>query len=154
MKGALLTILALCLALPAHAVTLQECARTTHISHGGEDMHRDLGEGRVMWRDWWSQEGTASDFTVADCGSGHALRFRTAEERMNDRLPFDKTDKALKVIASHEEGARAFATFNRMAADLDKVARDIAITELKGETCACAALYPELRGDKAPFVLG
>ena len=58
---------------PAQALDLAQCDRVTHVSHGGEDMHRDLGEGRVMWRDWWSQEGTATDYIIEDCGTGEAL---------------------------------------------------------------------------------
>ncbi|WP_299370204.1 hypothetical protein [uncultured Tateyamaria sp.] len=136
------------------ALTLTDCDRTTHISHGGEADHVDLGEGRVMWRDWWSQEGTATSFTVVDCGPGTALTFRAAEDNMGTRLPFDRTDKALAVIKRHESGARAFATFDRMAADLDGIARDIDIITLDAEPCACAALYPEARGDKTEFMLG
>ena len=136
------------------ALTLTDCDRTTHISHGGEADHVDLGEGRVMWRDWWSQEGTATSFTVVDCGPGTALTFRAAEDNMGTRLPFDRTDKALAVIERHESGARAFATFDRMAADLEGIARDIDIITLNAEPCACAALYPEARGDKTEFMLG
>ncbi len=135
------------------ALSLMDCDRTTHISHGGEADHIDLGEGRVMWRDWWSQEGTATSFTIVDCAPGTALQFRTAEDNMGTRLPFDRTTKALAVIERHENGARAFATFERMAADLDGTARDIAITTLDAEPCACAALYPEARGDKTAFFL-
>lgn len=146
--------ISLMLANPAVALSLAECDRTTHISHGGEADHVDLGEGRVMWRDWWSQEGTATSFSVVDCAPGTALTFRTAEENMGDRLPFDRTEKALAVIDRHESGARAFATFDRIAADLDGIARDISITTLDAEPCACAALYPAARGEKAAFLLG
>lgn len=135
----------------AVALTLTDCDRTTHISHGGEADHRDLGEGRVMWRDWWSQEGTAKWINVVDCGPGTALRFQTQEENMGTRLPFNRTDAALAVIDRHEAGARAFATFDRIAADLDGIARDIEITTLDAEPCACATVYPEARGDKTPF---
>jgi len=138
----------------AVALTLTDCDRTTHISHGGETAHVDLGMGRVMWRDWWSQEGTATSFTLVDCAPGMALRFRTQEENMGARLPFDRTEKALAVIDTHEAGARAFATFDRMAADLDGIARDIEITTLDAEPCACAVLYPDARGDKTEFMLG
>ena len=140
------------LANPAVALSLAECDRTTHISHGGEADHVDLGEGRVMWRDWWSQEGTATSFTLVDCAPGTALMFRTQEENMGDRLPFDRTEKALVVIDRHESGARIFATFDRMAADLKGIARDIEIKTLNAEPCACSALYPETRGDKTVFV--
>ena len=149
MKIAWMTVLVL--AGPGQALTLPDCTRTTHVSHGGEADHTDLGEGRVMWRDWWSQEGTATDFTLVDCAEGKALRFRTAEQNMGQRLPFDRTDKALKIIETHEAGARTFATFERMADDLKTIARDINIRVLETETCACRAAYPDLRGAKIGY---
>ncbi|WP_299042530.1 hypothetical protein [uncultured Tateyamaria sp.] len=136
------------------ALSLTDCDRVTHVSHGGEADHVDLGAGRVMWREWWSQEGTATSFVLVDCAPGTTLIFRTQEENMGNRLPFDRTDKALAVIDRHESGARAFATFDRLAADLDGIARDIEITTLDAEPCACAALYPDARGDKTEFMLG
>ncbi|MEO1240230.1 MAG: hypothetical protein AAFW64_11455, partial [Pseudomonadota bacterium] len=136
------------------ALTLAQCDRVTHISHGGESDQTDLGAGRVMWIDWWSQEGTAKDVTIMDCASGAALRFRTAETNMTrGRTPFDKTDQALAVIALHESGARVFATFDRMATDLDSLVRDMTQFDAKSESCACAALYPDMRNDKDPFDL-
>lgn len=126
--------------------SLGSCTRTTHISHGGEDLHQDLGEGRVMWREWWSQEGTAIDYVIVDCEPGLGLRFRTAEENMGARAPFDRTDAALDVVSLHESGARIFATLDRMADDLQTAARDVALYTLKSEPCACAALYGALRG--------
>lgn len=137
----------------AQALAVEDCTRTTHISHGGEADHWDLGEGRVMWRDWWSQESSATDITVADCGPGTALRVRAAEENMNARLPFDRTQDALQVIARHEAGSRIFATLERMAADLEKFTRDVTLLTLNEEVCACAALYPALRGEKTEFRL-
>ncbi len=107
-----------------------------------------------MWRDWWSQEGIATDFSIVDCARGEALMFRTAEERMTDRGPFDRTAKALQVIETHESGARVFSTFERMQADLKAIARDIEIKSIDTEPCACAALYPGARGDKTAFELG
>ena len=147
-------LLAFAAAGSAQALALSECDRTTHISHGGETAHMDLGEGRVMWTDWWSQEGTATDIMIVDCAPGNALRFRTAEDRMTTRSTFDKTDKALAIIAQQEDGARVFATLPRIADALKPVARDIALTTLTEEPCACAALYSDLRGDKTAFELG
>ncbi|MEP1355070.1 MAG: hypothetical protein ABJX32_21625 [Tateyamaria sp.] len=152
----LLHIVCVCMAfgtVDAAALTLADCERTTHISHGGEADHRDLGDARVMWRDWWSQEGSATSFSIVDCGPGAVLTFLSQEENMGARLPFDRTDKVLAIIARHEDGARAFATFDRIAADLNGIARDITITILDAEPCACAALYPEARGDKTEFKL-
>lgn len=138
---------------PLHAIEIAQCERTTHISHGGEDTHLDLGEGRVMWRDWWSQEGTATDYTIMDCAPGDALKFRTAEVNMGDEIPFDRNKDALKVVDRHEGGARIFATLTRMAEDLAPIARDVSIETWIMESCACAALYPELRGEKTAFDL-
>lgn len=137
----------------ATTLALADCARTTHISHGGEDMHRDLGKGRVMWRDWWSQEGTATDYVIVDCAEGRALSFRTQEDNMGDRPPFDRTNAALKIVESHENGARVFATLERMATDLAAEARDVDVVTLDAEPCACAALYAEMRGHKMEFAL-
>ena len=150
---AYLAIAAALLGGEAVALTLTECDRTTHISHGGEADHRDLGEGRVMWRDWWGREGAAASFARVECMRGAALGGRGQGEGVGARLPFDKTNKALAILERHENGARAFATFERIAADLKGTARDITITALDAEPCACAALYPEARGDKTEFML-
>ena len=106
-----------------------------------------------MWRDWWSQEGTATDIMVVDCAPGAALRFRTAEDRMNARPTFDRTSKALRILAEQEKGDRVFATLPRIAEELKPVARDITLITLNEEPCACAALYGDLRGDKTAFEL-
>ncbi len=142
------------LPLPLQALTLAQCDRITHVSHGGESDQTDLGEGRVMYMTWWSQEGTSKDITLMDCASGAALRFRAAETNMTrGRTSFDKVDAALEVIALHESGARAFATFDRIAADLARIARDIELYTSEEESCACAALYPDALNGKRPFDL-
>ena len=150
---AIISAAATLIATEGAALTLAECKRTTHPSHGGEIRHMDLGEGRVIWLDWWSQEGTAKGFTLVECGSGETLKFRTAEENMGRRSAFDRTDAAIDVLDRHQSGDRVFATFERIAADLEFIARDIAITTETTENCACAAAYPELRGDKTEFTL-
>lgn len=139
------------LPVAASAVALAECDRVTHPTHGGEDMHHDLGEGRVMWRDWWSHEATASTYQIVDCGTGNVLSFRTAEENMGGRPPFDRTVAALKIVETHLSGARVFATLDRMAADLQAEARDVSVQTLQAEPCACAALYAQMRGNLAAF---
>lgn len=144
---------AIAVATPAQALSLGDCTRVTHVSHGGEADHVDLGEGRVMWRDWWSQEGASTDIRIADCAPGLVLSARTAEENMNARPPFDRTEDAMGVIARHESGARVFATLERIADDLRVFARDVKIMPAIEENCACAALYPEMRGDKKKFGL-
>ncbi len=148
-----LNLIAFLAAAPAFALSLGDCTRVTHISHGGEADHVDLGEGRVMWRDWWSQEGSASDISIADCAAGRVLQFRTAEENMTTRTPFDRTEDAMKIIARHESGARVFATLERMADELSKIVRDVTLRSETEENCACAALYPDQRGAKKEFRL-
>ena len=138
----------------ARALDLAQCTRVTHVSHGGEADHVDLGEGRVMWRKWWSQEGTATNYMIEDCAKGQRLDVRTAEVNMHPtRTSFDKTDDALAIIALHESGARVFATLQRIAKDLDRVGRDITISTPRAQSCACAALYPTDQGSLIPYSL-
>jgi hypothetical protein len=150
---AIISTAATLIAGQANALTLADCNRITHVSHGGQYGHRDLGEGRVIWTDWWTQEGSFKGFSLIDCEVGETLRFRTAEENMGRRAAFDRTDDAVDVLARHQSGARVFATFERIAADLKNIARDITITTETNETCACAAAYPALRGEKTEFKL-
>lgn len=138
----------------AEPIALEACTRTTHVSHGGEALHRDMGEGRVAWIDWWSQEGSAVDIVLMDCAPGDALRFRTAEENMSARPPINKTERAWAIVEREHAGARVFATLERIATAVAPHARDVKITRLSEETCACAALYPAQRGNKQSFELG
>ncbi|MGB5864081.1 MAG: hypothetical protein WBG95_07240 [Sulfitobacter sp.] len=138
---------------PVVAVTAAECMRVTHPTHGGEADHVDLGDGRVMWRDWWSQEGSATNYALVECQSGETLRLRTQEANMNARGNFDRDRVVTRMIKQQLAGARAFATLERMAAELDDVARDVVVQFETQETCACAAFYPQMRGDKTAFML-
>jgi len=150
----LLSLLATGFATQSTALALIDCDRTTAVSHGGEADHVDLGEGRVMWRDWWSQEGTATNFVLVDCEPGRMLNVRAAETNMTrDRTGFDRAEDVLAVFELHESGSRVFATFERIAADLENIGEDIVIDVNETEFCACAALYPDLRGDKTAFAL-
>lgn len=137
----------------SEAVTLEECNRTTHVSHGGEGGHMDLGAGRVLYGEWWSQEGVYVDVIVAHCGTGEFLRTRTREERISDRSAFDRTEKALGIIEQELGAAPELFSFKRLAQALDRTGEDIVIDALQSEPCACAAAYPDLRGAKTPFAL-
>lgn len=147
----LLTVL---LSGPVQALELSQCTRITNPSHGGQSDHTDLGAGRVMWHDWWSLEGTATNVVLEDCATGRRLDVRTAETNMHPtRTAFDRTVAALEVIELHESGARVFATFERIATDLGRIGRDISVSDHTKESCACAALYPEEQGERTPFIL-
>ncbi|MDB4241023.1 hypothetical protein N9801_02040, partial [Yoonia sp.] len=106
---AIISIAASVIAGQAQALDLIDCKRTTHPSHGGEIRHTDLGEERVMWIDWWSQEGTAKSISMVECASGETLRFRMAEENMGRRAMFDRTDDVIDILERHQSGARVFA---------------------------------------------
>jgi len=136
---------------PATALSLEECTRVTYPSHGGEAGHRDFGAGRVGYAEWWSQEGVYEDLIVADCRAGLALTTRTREERISDLAPFDRTDAAIRLIEMEMAAAPALFSFDRLAEALKGTGRDIRVAALAEEPCACAALYPEARGDLAPY---
>ena len=137
--------------LPAVALTLGDCDRTTHISHGGESMHRDLGAGRVSYVEWWSQEGVYNDVVLANCETGKFLRTRVREERISNRVTFDVSKKAAGLIEVELTSSPALFSFERLADALKGTGRDMEIAQLEFEPCACAAQYPELRGGKTPF---
>jgi len=139
------------LAAPASALTLAECKRVTHISHGGVAGHVDFGAGRVGWVDWWSQEGVFTDFTVADCKTGEFLRTRMREERMSQRPPFDRIDAVREIIEREMTAAPALFSFKRLRDAIHPKGKDIEVAVLDVEPCACAAAYPELRGEKAAY---
>lgn len=141
------------LASPLAALAPEACKRTTHISHGGEVFHRDLGEGRVIWLDWWGQEGTYHELVLVECASGETLRFRTHEHNIAGTREYHNTERAWAVVQDAHEGSRVFATLPRVAAAVEeaRVAENIALTNEPIETCACAAFYPEQRGDKTAF---
>ncbi|MEL6645290.1 MAG: hypothetical protein AAFQ79_15270 [Pseudomonadota bacterium] len=141
------------MAVPAAALTLDDCNRTTHVSHGGEGGHMDLGAGRVLYGEWWSQEGVYVDVIVAHCGTGEFLKTRTREERIGERAPFDRTEKALEIIETEVNGAPELFSLKRLAQALKNTGEDIELAKLGAEPCACAAVYPALRGDRAPFAL-
>lgn len=148
------TAISLALVAPpaATALELEACDRTTHVSHGGEAGHRDLGAGRVAWAEWWSQEGVYLDYHVADCASGQALSTRVREERIKDRV-FDRSEAGLKIIDRHTRRDAALFSLRDLAADLKHTGEDITIRKMQADPCACAALYPDLQGARTPFEL-
>lgn len=144
-------LVALTMAAPVSALSLVDCDRTTHISHGGESEHRDLGAGRVGYAEWWSQEGVYIDLIIANCETGAFLKTRTREERMSERRPFDRTDDAVEIIERELAASPSLFSLDRLASALKNTGRDIEVATLMTEPCACAALYPELRGDRTPY---
>jgi len=153
-RGLLIRALAISLgvlATPAFGLTLADCDRVTHISHGGMTGHVDFGGGRVGWADWWSQEGVFTDLTVADCDTGGFLKTRVREAFMSERSPFDRTEAVQDIIAREMATTPALFSFARLRDAIHPKGRDIRLSVLADEPCACAAVYPELRGDKTPY---
>ena len=135
----------------ASALTLAECRAITHVSHGGVAGHVDYGAGRVGWITWWSQEGVFTDLIVADCRTGAFLKTRMREENISPRPPFDRRDAVREIVAREMSGAPAFFSFERLAKAIHPKGKDIELAVLDSEPCACAAAYPELRGEKTPY---
>ena len=142
-------LFALC-AGPVSALTLAECTRTTHISHGGEARHVDYGNGRVGYVDWWSQEGVFTDVVIMACDTGAFLKTRVREERVTDRW-FDRREAAAEIIETAMKSAPSLFSFATLERSLKGVGRDTVIATATQETCACAAAYPDMRGEKAPY---
>ncbi len=145
-----LGLVGICAASMATGHTLAECERITHISHGGVMGHRDLGENKVGWLEWWSQEGVYKTLWIAECDTGRTLSIRTHEERIKDRHIHDRTEKAVGIV-ERQAASGPFFTLERTAEALKKAGRDIEIAASGAEFCACHAVYPDLRGDKTQY---
>ena len=136
---------------PAPALALSDCVRVVRGWNGWETQHRDLGGGRVAFAERWSAEGTYLDVIVADCATGETVRSRVREEMVKPRPAFDRTAAALAVIDRHARRSPALFGIGALAEDLSDIGEDTAVQVDTAENCACAALYPELRGDKTAF---
>ncbi len=145
------TCLAGVLAATPLVASVGMCDRVTHISHGGSGDHRDMGAGKVMWIDWWAQEGVFKDVWLADCKTGRAVSLRTWEERITERHVIDRTARALRIIERQAEAASAFFTIDRVADLIRKEGVDLTVAAYSNEFCACSVAYPAMRGDKTPF---
>lgn len=142
--------IALMTALPARAA-VETCDRITNPSHGGHSDHMDLGNGKVLWTQWWAHEGVFKDVWLADCRVGLALEMRTHEERITDRHLVDRTQKLRDTIISQSRAAPAFFTIERLAGLMRREGAEITMTQYEDEFCACAVAYPKLRGSKTPY---
>ena len=117
-----------------------------------EHTHSDLGEGLVGWVWSWTAEGVADDIIIADCRSGATLTARARSERMKEDIPYDRRRPAMReILRLTRPEARAFFSLEELGAALDKVRVPSELAEVTQENCACAAFYPELRGNKAPY---
>lgn len=145
-----LALSAMLMASPAFAV-VEACDRVIPLSNGGAGAHRDLDDGTVMWVEWWAQEGNFHDVWLAECRTGTALSLRTWEERIKSRYVAKKTRRVMDKIVRQSQAASAFFTIDRVADVVRKDGVDLTIAMYHHEFCACAAAYPELRGEKAPF---
>ncbi|MEO1677362.1 MAG: hypothetical protein AAFU80_04295 [Pseudomonadota bacterium] len=119
--------------------------------NGWEGGHRDLGAGRVAFAETWSAEGVYTDIYVSDCETGESLRTRTRQELMSDAPPFDRTRRAVEVVDRHARRHPALFGIDMLAEELSGIGEGTATFVTPDELCACAAFYPELRGDRTPF---
>ncbi|MEM8850579.1 MAG: hypothetical protein AAGE03_11160 [Pseudomonadota bacterium] len=145
-------VLALSVSTPAVALDLADCMRITNPSHGGEARHQDVGAEWTAWIEWWSQEGVFTDLKVADCAGHRLLTARLREENIKDRQ-FDRRRAGQEAFERYIGRAPAFYALDDLAETLDGSARDIRVEEMTQEVCACAAAYPDTRGDLDAFAL-
>jgi hypothetical protein len=92
-----LALSALLAASPALAA-MESCDRMIPLSNGGVAAHKDLQDGKVIWVEWWAQEGNFHDVWLAECRTGAALSLRTWEERIKSRDVAKKTARVIDKI--------------------------------------------------------
>ncbi|MEM9708845.1 MAG: hypothetical protein AAF871_08625 [Pseudomonadota bacterium] len=113
--------------------------------NGANHSFKDHGQGLVEWTYSWSGEGVAEDLYLFDCGRDEGVKARVKAERMGNPIPYDRRPKARRIV-DRAVGARAFFTFERLAALLEH--QRIPVTQIEGriEPCPCAVLYPKFGG--------
>ena len=135
------------------AMTLDACARPI-ATHGEEYGHTDLTGGLVLWGERWSNQGFYEDIHMANCQTGEALTGRMVSQGMREAIPYDRRAQAGEALQTLLAGSVAFLNLDRAETALDSVRVPVERTVLRDEPCACAALYPEERGDRFPFQAG
>ena len=137
------------LASPAAAVSAGDCLRRVD-TYAFERDQTDLGLGRVSWTWSWTAEGVADDLFLADCASGEAIAARKRDENMTSPVPYDRRPRARRVLETLKQGPQ-FLTMARATEAFEDQRIPVRALTLSHEPCACAAFYPEARGDKTPF---
>jgi hypothetical protein len=143
----------LCVGLPAQvpspglAAGLEACVGPLHprsVRFGAED----LGYGVVLWENAWAAEGFTLDMSVVDCASGETVFARTWTEFGTESDQNVRTEARAAVLAALGAGFDG----GRIEAALQAVGAPTEFYTDTREDCACAVAYPDLRGDKTPFV--
>lgn len=141
----------------AEPVDLSICAEATQVST--ETSHRDLGRGVVAYR---AEIALPEKFTFVDqmlheCESGLRLTLRMQAQVHEDDHPLyanqreydletDVTELFVSLI--EEQGVHSFDYVEKKARVLGS---DVFRGVMEDENCACALIYPDLRGEKKPF---
>lgn len=87
---------------------------------------------------------------LSGAGVARALPSVIRSENMAPDIPFDRTDRVLAVIGSML-ASPVMRGFEQIADRLTYLRLDPRLEPLTTEPCACAAAYPELRGDRPVF---
>ena len=90
----------------------------------------------------------AQAVTLAECDRRLSNPFAGISNRW-----FDRREMVRDVIATQMAGAPALFSFQRLADALKGKGRDIEIATADMESCACAAVHPDLKGAKTGFEL-
>ncbi|MEL7459417.1 MAG: hypothetical protein AAFX45_14540 [Pseudomonadota bacterium] len=141
------------LAGQASALTLEACTRPVAI-HGEEYGHTDLTGGLVLWGQRWTNEGAADDLHMVDCQTGDALTARMMSRGMSEIIPYDRRAQAGQALQTLLAGSVAFLNLDRAQGALEGARVPVERSTLRDEPCACAALYPDDRGNRFPFRAG
>lgn len=137
---------------PVSALELGQCDRVTHLSHAGAARHMDHGDGHVSWVSWWAQEGVYTDLHVGDCTDQTVLTSRLREENIRE-FAFDRREAGADILDRHTRRASAFFSLQDLADDLSRLGLTAEVAPMDAEVCACAAAYPDSRGDLTAFEL-
>lgn len=143
MRGAMLTALAVMLAVPAVAQDLAQCVPGADAPLA--DVPVDLGQGIVAQHLYAGAVDVVPDALVliTDCESGGRIIAALPEIEGQQRTP----DEVIRIMATALEAEETFSAGD-VAEAMTLAGAPAQVRMTAAEDCGCALLYPELRGDK------
>ncbi|MCO6382467.1 hypothetical protein [Oceanicola sp. 502str15] len=146
------------LAVPAGALTLEQCNRSVgSLGYEAQRGHDVIGKGLVAHT---SENRVNGDDTrwlvVTACTSGRSLSAQSACEEETPgfcdgrKRPLARPDRVKAAMASMVASKKSYS-FDQLKAGLARKALRVSDIVQPRETCGCAAAFPEMRNGKKRF---
>jgi hypothetical protein len=130
---------------PALALDAEQCVAPSGRLNIVEFGHIDLGQGRVLWEAGFGTKDLFQlTFLISDCATGATIAPLVWTEGLDATWKF----RAEALALARAEPSLPLSDLAGKLVALGMPRDEFTLTD---ESCACAAFYPELRGDKPAY---